>query len=63
MPRILAIEWDRHEARALLLSSGPTGTAVTGAWAVSLARLDAAALSGKQVGERLSAAAAGHLTG
>jgi hypothetical protein len=56
MSRILAIDWDRHEARALLLVSGPTGTTVAGAWAVSLATSDLAGLSGKQIGARLAAA-------
>jgi hypothetical protein len=50
MPRILAIDWDRHEVRGLLVSSGPTGTSVAGAWAASLATADPAGLSGKQIG-------------
>ena len=36
MPRIFAIDWDRNEARAVLLQSGPTGTSVAGAWAAKL---------------------------
>ena len=63
MPRILAIDWDRHEARALLLASGPTGTNVAGAWAVSLATSDLAGLSGKQIGARLAAAISGQASG
>jgi hypothetical protein len=61
--RILAIDWDRREARAILLSSGPTGMAVQGAWAVPLTRVEGAALSGREIGDRLSAAMAGRLTG
>ncbi|MEX2309557.1 MAG: hypothetical protein WD738_18290 [Pirellulales bacterium] len=63
MPRILAIDWDRHEVRAVLLSSGPTGLAVNGAWAASLATIDPAGLSGKQIGARLAAAMAGQVSG
>ncbi len=37
MPRILAIDWDRLEARALLMHVGPTGSSVVGAWTTSLA--------------------------
>lgn len=63
MPRILAIDWDRHEVRGLLLSCGPTGTSTTGAWAASLATADPEGLSGKQIGGRLAAAIAGQVTG
>jgi Tfp pilus assembly PilM family ATPase len=56
MPRILAIDWDRLEVRGVLVSSGPTGTSVAGAWAASLATSDAAGLSGKQIGARLATA-------
>jgi Tfp pilus assembly PilM family ATPase len=63
MPRILAIDWDRHEVRGLLISSGATGTAVTGAWTASLATADPDGLSGKQIGGRLAAAVAGQVTG
>lgn len=56
MPRILAIDWDRHEVRGLLVSAGPTGTSVAGAWVASLATVDPAGLSGKQIGARLAAA-------
>jgi len=63
MRRILAIDWDRHEARAVLLASGPTAMAVTGAWAVSLAKLDSSALGGREIGERLAAAMAGQVAG
>jgi Tfp pilus assembly PilM family ATPase len=63
MSRILAIEWDRHEARGLILSTGPTGSSVEGAWAVSLATADMAGLTAKQIGTRLAAAMSGHLGG
>ena len=63
MPRILAIDWDRHEVRGVLVSSGPTGTSVAGAWAASLATADPAGLSGKQIGARLAAAMAGEVSG
>ncbi len=56
MPRIFAIDWDRHEVRGVLITSGPTGTSVGGAWAASLATSDPAGLSGKQIGARLAAA-------
>jgi hypothetical protein len=63
MSRILAIDWDRHEARALLLSTGPTGTTVVGAWAVSLATSDLAGLTGKQIGARLASAISDQASG
>jgi Tfp pilus assembly PilM family ATPase len=63
MPRILAIDWDRHEVRGVLISAGPTGTSVAGAWSASLATADPAGLSGKQIGVRLAAAAAGQISG
>jgi len=63
MPRILAIDWDRHEVRALVVSSGATGASVTGAWAASLATADPAGLSGKQIGTRLAAAMGGPVGG
>lgn len=63
MPRIFAIDWDRREVRALLLSAGPTGTSVAGAWAASLATADPAGLDGKQIGARLNAAVAGAVSG
>lgn len=63
MPRILAIDWDRHEVRSLLVSSGPTGTSVAGAWAASLATADPAGLSGKQIGARLATAMGGEVSG
>src|SRR5262245_26526973 len=59
MPRILAIDWDRLEARALLLSAGATGTSVSGAWTVSLASADSATLPPREIGARLSAAVGG----
>src|SRR5436305_1594683 len=63
MPRILAIDWDRHEVRSVLVSSGPTGTSVTGAWVASLTTVDPAGLSGKQIGTRLAAAIGGAVSG
>lgn len=63
MPRILAIDWDRHEVRGLLLQSGATGTSVAGAWAASLATADPAGLSGAQIGTRLAAAMSEKITG
>jgi hypothetical protein len=63
MPRILAIDWDRHEVRALLMASGPTGTSVAGAWAAPLATQDPAGLSAKQIGGRLAAAMSQPLEG
>jgi Tfp pilus assembly PilM family ATPase len=58
MPRILAIDWDRNEARALLVQSGPTGTSVAGAWAVPLDSAEGTPASGRGIGERLAAAIA-----
>ncbi|MCC7475268.1 MAG: hypothetical protein IT425_07720 [Pirellulales bacterium] len=63
MPRILAIDWDRHEVRGLLVNAGPTGISVTGAWAASLATSDAAGLSGQEIGARLAAAMGGEVSG
>src|SRR5690349_3110150 len=63
MPRILAIDWDRHEVRALLISAGPTGTSVAGAWTASLATAEPEGLSGKQIGTRLAAAMGGPVSG
>src|SRR3954451_19167004 len=63
MPRILAIDWDRHEVRGILISAGATGTSVTGAWTAPLATADPAGLSGKQIGARLAAAIAGQISG
>ena len=63
MPRLLAIDWDRHEVRGLLVASGPTGMSVAGAWAVSLATADPSGLSGKQIGARLAAAMSGQVIG
>jgi Tfp pilus assembly PilM family ATPase len=54
MPRIFAIDWDRNEARAILMSSGPTGTSVSGVWAAKLEPAEGTSLSGKQVGARLA---------
>src|SRR5262245_62102607 len=53
MPRILAIDWDRLEARALLVHSGPTGSSIAGAWSVSLAAADGATLAPREIGSKL----------
>src|SRR3954470_7978271 len=63
MPRILAIDWDRHEVRAVLISAGATGSSVAGAWTASLSTAEPAGLSGKQIGGRLAAAVAGQVSG
>jgi Tfp pilus assembly PilM family ATPase len=54
MPRILAIDWDRKEARALVLNSGPTGTSISGVWTARLDTLEGVPLTGKQLGARLA---------
>ncbi len=59
MPRILAIDWDRLEARALLVHAGPTGASVVGAWTASLASADAAASTARAIGARLGAVIGG----
>jgi Tfp pilus assembly PilM family ATPase len=56
MPRILAIDWDRLEARALLVHSGPTGTSIAGAWSVSLAVADGATPAPREIGSKLGGA-------
>lgn len=57
MSRIFAIDWDRHEARALLVQSGPTGVSISGAWAARLpANEGAAAPTASQVGAALATA-------
>lgn len=58
MSRILAIDWDRHEGRALLLESGATGTSVRGAWAVPLEPTEDGEQNRQQMGARLAAACA-----
>ena len=63
MPRILAVDWDRHEVRGVLISAGATGNSVAGAWSASLSTVDPAGLSGKQIGGRLAAAVAGQISG
>lgn len=63
MSRILAIDWDRHEARGVLVTTGAGGPSVAGAWAVSLTTADSEGLNAKQIGSRLVAAAAGQLSG
>ena len=63
MPRILAIDWDRLEARAVLLHAGPTGNSVVGAWAVPLGSPEGTASVGSLVGSRLAAGLAGRATG
>src|SRR5688500_16379858 len=63
MPRIFAIDWDRHEVRGLLLVTGATGTSVAGAWAASLTTSDPAGLNAKQIAGRLTAAMPAPLAG
>ena len=63
MPRVFAIDWDRHEVRGLLLATGATGTSVAGAWAASLSTIDPSGLSAKQIGSRLAAAMPEPLSG
>ena len=63
MPRILAIDWDRLEARALLLQAGPTGTSVMRAWIVPLEQVDHASPTGSHLGKQLAAALAGEPLG
>lgn len=63
MPRILAIDWDRLEARAVVLQAGATGTSVVGAWAVPVATGDGSSPTGKQLGAKLAAALAGAVSG
>jgi Tfp pilus assembly PilM family ATPase len=54
MPRILAIDWDRLEARAILVQAGPTGTSVADAWVVPLKGDGGAAPTAKQIGSQLA---------
>jgi Tfp pilus assembly PilM family ATPase len=56
MPRIFAIDWDRHEVRGLVVNTGPTGTSVTGAWAVPFDLAEGASPTAQQVGARLATA-------
>src|SRR5215211_1021729 len=63
MPRIFAIDWDRNEARALLLQSGPTGTSVSGAWVAPLEPAEGVVPTGKQIGARLAEVMHGHAVG
>jgi Tfp pilus assembly PilM family ATPase len=63
MPRIFAIDWDRSEARAILMQSGPTGTSVSGVWAASLDVPEGTALTGKLIGARLAEVMAGQTVG
>lgn len=59
MSRILTIDWDRHEVRALLLEADATGSSVEGAWAVPL---DSSAKN-QSAGASLATAMAGHPLG
>src|SRR5262245_6727900 len=54
MPRIFAIDWDRHEVRGLVVQSGPTGISITGAWAAPLSVSEGAAPTASQVGAALA---------
>jgi Tfp pilus assembly PilM family ATPase len=60
MSRIFAIDWDRNEARALVVQSGPTGSSVVGAWAARLEPAEGVTLNGKQLGFRLAEVMAGY---
>jgi Tfp pilus assembly PilM family ATPase len=59
MPRILAIDWDRLEGRALLVHAGPTGSSIVGGWTVSLASADGSTPAPREIGARLAAAIGG----
>jgi Tfp pilus assembly PilM family ATPase len=63
MPRIFAIDWDRHEVRGLLLQSGPTGTSITGAWAASLDAAEGVSPTANQVGAALATAMGQRMVG
>jgi Tfp pilus assembly PilM family ATPase len=63
MARILAIDWDRLEARALLLQAGATGTSIMRAWIVPLEQVDHASPTGSHLGKQLAAALAGEPLG
>jgi len=54
MPRIFAIDWDRHEVRGLVVQSGPTGISVTGAWAAPLSVSEGSSPTASQVGAALA---------
>jgi Tfp pilus assembly PilM family ATPase len=56
MPRIFAIDWDRHEVRGLIVQSGPTGVSITGAWAAPLPATEGTAPTASQVGAALATA-------
>jgi hypothetical protein len=63
MARILAIDWDRLEARALLVHAGATGSTVVGAWTASLSSADGTVLGAREIGTRLAAAIGGAASG
>src|SRR4030095_1158806 len=54
MPRIFAIDWDRHEVRGIVVQSGPTGISVTGAWAAPLSTSEGSAPTASQAGAALT---------
>ena len=56
MPRIFAIDWDRHEVRGLVVQSGPTGVSITGAWAAPLPGAEGASPTASQIGAALATA-------
>lgn len=63
MSRILAIDWDRLEARALLVHVGATGSVVTGAWTASLSSPEGTFLGAREIGARLATAIGGAASG
>ena len=56
MPRIFAIDWDRHEVRGLVVQSGPTGVSVTGAGRRRLPVAEGALPDASQIGAALATA-------
>ncbi len=63
MPRIFAIDWDRHEVRGLLVQSGPTGVSISGAWAAPLPVAEGATATASQVGAALATAMGQRIVG
>ncbi len=62
MSRILAIDWDRRQVRAVMVQSGATGTSIVGAWAAPLAGDGEAAAAGG-IGAQLAALLKGQSLG
>lgn len=63
MSRILAIDWDRLEARAVVVHSGPTGSSVVGGWVVPLSSSEGTTPTAEQVGRQLAVALRDHVAG